>query len=75
MSELFRPDPPQYTKGEVLIRTIWGDVALYRPNRFFTRPLRELFNRPEWRETCTQSPTHQGPFCYFDPEFEREIPF
>lgn len=59
---------PGSKKGQIVIRTIFGDVAA--DHRNFSKPIDELMKDEEWR---IKIGVEGGPFCYTD--LERKIPF
>ena len=58
--------PPKGRKGEVVIRTRFGEVAADG----FSKPIDELLKSADWREAVK---LEGGPFCYTD--FERRMAF
>ena len=54
---------PRGDKGEVVIRTIFGEIAA--DERDFNKPIEEIADNPEWREALG---LEGGPFCYTDLE-------
>ena len=59
---------PSDKKGEIVIRTKFGDVAA--DSRNFSKPIEELMKDEEWKEAVE---LEGGPFCYI--ESELELPF
>lgn len=61
---------PRYYKGEEIVRTIFGDVAVNdEPCNPFDHPIAELLQNEEWRKTVLRSHT-PGVFCYVNPKAE-----
>lgn len=61
-------DMPKGYKGEIVIRTKFGEIAADARN--FARPIEKLIEDPAWREAVA---IEGGPFCYTD--LERDMPF
>ncbi len=59
---------PGSKKGEIVIRTKFGDVAANRQN--FDKPVEELMQDEKWQKEIG---LEGGPFCYV--ESELDIPF
>jgi hypothetical protein len=61
-------DRPTGKKGEVVIRTIFGEIAA--DSRNFSKPIEKLILDEEWRKAVG---IEGGPFCYVPDELD--IPF
>ncbi len=59
---------PSNQKGEVLIKTRFGDVVADKRN--FSKPIEELMFDEEWKKAVGLV---GGPFCYV--EFQLDMPF
>lgn len=59
---------PSNQKGEVVIKTKFGDVVA--DTRNFSKPIEELMLSEEWKKAVG---LQGGPFCYV--ESELDIPF
>ena len=61
-------DRPEEEKGAVILRTLFGEVAV--ATFFPDVPLEDMTQDQDWREAAG---VEGGPFCYTDAE--RDIPF
>ena len=59
---------PGNKKGEIVIKTKFGDVAA--DSRNFSKPIEKLMKDEEWKKEIG---LEGGPFCYI--ESELDIPF
>jgi len=59
---------PSNQKGEVVIRTKFGEVVA--DSRNFSKPIEELMLSEEWKEAVG---LEGGPFCYIEPALN--VPF
>lgn len=59
---------PGNKKDEVVIRTIFGEVAA--DSRNFSKPIEELMQDEKWKKSVGLK---GGPFCYM--KSERDMPF